>query len=85
MNILEVMASPELFGETFAGESWEAWRAVLSGAFALPMDDDRLAKFKDLSGDREPPSERVRELWCIAGVPSVPDDPVFRNHNPKTG
>lgn len=67
MNILEAMQTPELFGDTFRGDSWEAWRAVLSGAFALPMDDDRLALFKQLSGGREPPSERVRELWCIAG------------------
>lgn len=67
MNILEAMQTPELFGDTFTGESWEAWRAVLSGAFGLPMDDDRLALFKQLSGGREPPPERVRELWCVAG------------------
>lgn len=67
MNILEAMQSPELFGDSFQGESWESWRAVLSGAFAIPMDEDRLTLFKQLAGDREPPQERVRELWCIAG------------------
>lgn len=67
MNILEAMQTPELFGDAFKGDSWETWRAVLSGAFALPMDADRLATFKSVAGDREPPSERVRELWCIAG------------------
>ncbi|MGD9662024.1 MAG: hypothetical protein AB7U63_12175 [Porticoccaceae bacterium] len=67
MNVLQAMQTPELFGDTFTGDSWEAWRAVLSGAFALPMDDNRLALFKQLSGGREPPSERVRELWCVAG------------------
>ncbi|WP_454105429.1 hypothetical protein [Marinobacter sp. MBR-105] len=61
------MQTPELFGDAFKGDSWETWRAVLSGAFALPMDDDRMATFKSVAGDREPPSERVRELWCIAG------------------
>ncbi len=67
MNILEAMQTPALFGDAFAGESWEAWRAVLSGAFGLPMGDDRLALFKQLAGDREPPGERVRELYVIAG------------------
>jgi len=67
MNILEAMQTPDLFGDAFTGDSWKTWRAVLSGAFALPMDDDRLATFKSVAGDREPPSERVRELWAIAG------------------
>ena len=67
MNILQAMQTADLFGDAFSGESWEPWRAVLSGAFALPMDDDRTALFNKLSGGREPPSERVRELFCIAG------------------
>jgi len=67
LNILEAMQTPALFGDAFAGDSWEAWRAVLSGAFGLPMDSDRLALFKQLAGDREPPAERVRELYVIAG------------------
>lgn len=67
MNILEALQNKELFGDAFIGESWEAWRAVLSGAFALPMDDNRKALFKQLSGGRKPPTQRVRELYCIAG------------------
>jgi len=67
MNILEAMQTPEIFGEAFIGESWEAWRSVLSGAFAIPMDGDRLAKFKELAGDREPPCKRVSRLSVIAG------------------
>ncbi|WP_178100995.1 hypothetical protein [Pseudomonas sp. OIL-1] len=67
MNILEALQTPELFGDAFAGDSWEAWRAVLSGAFALPMEQDRLALFKQLAGDREPPTRRVSQLWVVAG------------------
>lgn len=67
MNILEALQTPDLFGDAFIGESWEAWRAILSGAFAIPMEGDRLKLFDTLSGGREPPSKRVRELWCIAG------------------
>jgi hypothetical protein len=39
VNIIETMSDGELFGPWFAGASWNAWRAVLKGAFALPMDD----------------------------------------------
>lgn len=67
MNILAALQTPELFGDTFTGQSWEAWRAALSGAFAIAMDDDRRALFGELAGGREPPSERVRELWVVAG------------------
>ncbi len=67
MNILEALQTPELFGDAFIGESWEAWRAILSGSFALPMEGERLELFNTLAGGREPPSKRVRELWCIAG------------------
>lgn len=67
MNILEFMSHSRLLGDSFQGETREAWRAVLSGAFALPMDDDRLELFNRLSGGRKPPKGRVNELWVVAG------------------
>ena len=67
MNILSALAKRALFGDTFTGDSWSAWRAVLAGAFALPMDAARLELFKSLAGGRKPPTGRVRELWVIAG------------------
>ncbi|WP_017925398.1 hypothetical protein [Thioalkalivibrio sp. HL-Eb18] len=67
MNIIEFMQAPDLMGDTFTGDSWEPWRAVLSGAFGVPMDGDRLEHFNKLAGGREPPANRVRELYVIAG------------------
>lgn len=67
MNFLEVMDTPELMGDTFQGESWEPWRAVLSGAFAIPMEPDRSRLFSRLAGGRTAPKSRVRELWVVAG------------------
>lgn len=67
MNIIEFMQAPDLMGDTFTGDSWEPWRAVLSGAFGVPMDGDRLDHFNKLAGGREPPANRVRELYVIAG------------------
>jgi len=67
MNVIEFLNTPALLGDAFAGESHEAFRSVLCGAFAVPMDNDRLALFSELAGGREPPSNRVRELFVIAG------------------
>jgi len=67
MNIIEAFTDPNLMGGSFYHDTREAWRAVLSGAFALPMDKDRERVFKRLSGERRPPHKRVRELWAIAG------------------
>ncbi|MGJ7456959.1 hypothetical protein [Halomonas sp. RA08-2] len=67
MNVLEFLDSPELTPGTFEGDTWEPWRAVLSGAFGLPMDKGRARLFKRLSGGRKAPTSRVRELLVLAG------------------
>lgn len=67
MNIIDFLEYPDFCGDGFNAESWEAWKAVLSGAFAIPMNEERLTKFRALAGDREPPTERVRELYAVVG------------------
>jgi len=66
-TILDALSDPELFGNSFAGDSWDTWRAVLAGAFALDMTDQQVEAFKRLSGGREVPAKPVRELYAIAG------------------
>jgi hypothetical protein len=66
MNIVEAMDDPALFAPWFAGESWDGWRAILKGAFALEMTADERAFFRQVA-ERDPPKKRVRELWIIAG------------------
>src|SRR5262245_54668941 len=66
MNILETMGDPQLFEPWFRGASWDNWRTVLRGAFALPMSESERVTFRSLA-EREPPSAPVRELWVIAG------------------
>jgi hypothetical protein len=66
MDIVSAMADPNLFGRAFRGPSWDGWRAVLKGAFALPMSGAERAFFRSVA-DREPPSRPVRECWFIAG------------------
>lgn len=72
MNILDSMQDEGLFGPWFSGASWGGWRAVLKGAFALPMTRAERKFFRSVS-DRDPPSRRARELWIIAGRRSGKD------------
>ncbi len=55
------------FGRWFAGDSWANWRTVLKAAFALPLTAGELVTFRELAGGRDPPKQRVRELWICAG------------------
>jgi len=49
------------------GETWRGWRIILKAAFAIPMTPQELNFFYEVSGNRNPPTKRVRELWCIVG------------------
>ena len=64
--IVDAMNSKRLFAPYFSGESWNGWRTVLRGAFALPMTEPDRAFFLTVAG-RDPPTKRVRELWIVAG------------------
>jgi hypothetical protein len=49
-------------------DDWFTWRVALKAAFALGLISDREREiFEQISGGREPPKHRVRELWCIVG------------------
>lgn len=67
INVIDAFTDPQLLGASFGDDSREAWRVVLSGAFALPMDRQRMSKFRKLAGGRAAPQKRARELWTIAG------------------
>jgi hypothetical protein len=47
--------------------TWRTWLVVLKAAFGLPLDAAEREVFHTVAGDREPPSKRVRELWCVIG------------------
>jgi hypothetical protein len=47
--------------------SWRTWLVALRAAHGLPLDDEELAVFRQVAGDRAPPSHRVREMWCVVG------------------
>ena len=66
MNIIQALRDPNLLGADRDPETWRSWDVVLKAAYALPMAAGELETFRQLTG-REPPAERVRELWAVCG------------------
>ena len=68
LPIDEALKDHHLLGAALGpAQSWATWLAVLRAAFGLNLDKDQQRAFRSVSGDREPPTDRVRELWAIAG------------------
>jgi hypothetical protein len=72
MDIGAAFRDPRVFGPWFEGSSWDNWRTVLRGAFGERMTKAEKAFFRGVA-NREPPAERVREFWVIAGRRSGKD------------
>jgi hypothetical protein len=66
-SIVDCMADDDAFGPWFEGSSWNAWKAILKAAYALPRSPADRAVVAPLAGNRDPPAHRVRELWVVAG------------------
>ena len=67
MNILEALDDPELFAPHFRGTTWQPWRAFLAALFALPMDDDVLALYREHTGRTKPPAAPFNEATLVIG------------------
>jgi hypothetical protein len=55
-----------LLEQYFRGPSWDRWKAVLKAAYAEALTPTEDALFREVA-ERDPPTRRVKELWCIAG------------------
>ncbi|MFZ3327278.1 MAG: terminase family protein, partial [Methylocella sp.] len=67
MNILEALDDPSLFGPHFRGPSWAAWRAFLTAAFGLPMDDASRELFRQCTGRAAVPAGPISEAALVVG------------------
>jgi hypothetical protein len=61
------MTDPALFGRIFAGESWEAARALVAAIYALPMTGGQLSIYQECTSRRLPPTAPFREVWITSG------------------
>jgi hypothetical protein len=62
----DALQTRHLFGSIFAAQSWALWRAVLKAANAEPLTADEATAFRAVA-ERDPPTQRVKELVAIVG------------------
>ena len=67
VTILDAMTDRQLFGDTFGGDSFAAWRALLAGFYGLPLTADDADTFQSITGRTETPQEAHDELWLVVG------------------
>ena len=69
MNIIDAIQSKDIFRPLFKDPgTWHAWEIYLKGLFGLPIEgEEDGALFRGCTGLDEPPRERVRESYVIAG------------------
>ena len=69
VSIRDAMTDPALFGPIFGGESFTAWRALLSGFYGLELDATELDTFKSLTGRQSGPEGAFLEYGLpLAGA-----------------
>ena len=61
--ITQFMSDPAIFGNQFSNESWDSWRALLSGFYGEECTDP--AKFETLT--QRTPDGPYSELWMVIG------------------
>lgn len=66
-TILDAMTDPNLFGDSFGGDSFTGWRALLAGFYGLELDEEQLAVWKALTGRESAPQGPHDELWLAVG------------------
>lgn len=67
VTIRDAMTDAQLFGDTFGGDSFAAWRTLLAGFYGLPLEDTEADTFRTLTGRAETPTEASDELWLAVG------------------
>lgn len=67
VTIRDAMTDPQLFGDIFAGDSFKAWRALLSGFYGLDLTEDEDAIWQEVTGRAEQATAAHDELWLVVG------------------
>lgn len=68
MNLINALADPNLFGRVVTDLStWEPWLVVLKGLYGVPMNEQELTLFTELTARTTPPTTSMREGWFVVG------------------
>lgn len=64
-SLHEAMIDPELFGRTFGGPTFAAWRTVAKILDALPLSSDELELYQEITGRDKAPAVPFREAYLV--------------------
>lgn len=68
MNIVEAISDKNLFGGIFKDlTTWRMWVICLKAIFALPLDEEELALFRQCTGRERPPQKPFKEVYLVVG------------------
>jgi hypothetical protein len=68
VTILDAIQDPNLFHPFFKDpDTWRYWFVVLKAIFGLPMTEDEIVLFRQLTGRQTPPSKQAEEVWLVIG------------------
>lgn len=63
----QACADKNLFLPWFDGDSWSTWRVLDKAIFGIPLVGSELETFRELCGNREPPTAPATEVWLALG------------------
>jgi hypothetical protein len=64
-TLYEAMLDPELFGSTFGGPTFAAWRAVAKFLDGLPLEPSELDLWTKITGREAPPTASFSEAYLV--------------------
>jgi hypothetical protein len=67
VSMREALVSDGYFGRLLAGESWRAWRVLLTAIVGEELTEDERIIFAGLTGREREPLEPVEEFWAVVG------------------
>jgi hypothetical protein len=68
IRIDRALIDPGLLGAGFGDpKTWQLWSTALKGAFGISLNRAETEQFATIAGGRQPPAQRVKELWCVLG------------------
>jgi hypothetical protein len=67
VTMRQALSDPDYFGSLLSGDSWAAWRVLLTAIVGEELTDEERVVFKSLTGRDSEPGEVVEEFWGIIG------------------
>lgn len=68
ISIADALSDPRLLGAALDDlDTWHVWMVVLRAAFGLGLNRAERRLFSKIAGSRQPPEQRVEQLWCLIG------------------